>query len=78
MELRRTLAVLFSTAVCAAALMFPAPMPRSGTIEFASPQHFQQLTTADNFSDSDTTMAALRRQANAALASLQAAAANRP
>jgi len=26
MELRRTLAVLFGTAVCAAALMFPAPV----------------------------------------------------
>jgi hypothetical protein len=74
MKLRRTFAVLFSAAGCAVALMFPAPRP--GTIELT--QHFQQLASADNFADGDATMAALRQQADAALASLQAAAANRP
>jgi hypothetical protein len=78
MELRRTFALLFSIAVFAAALMFSAPAPRSATIKFAPPQHFQQLTSADNFADGDATMAALRQQANAALARLQTAAANRP
>ena len=78
MELRRTFAMLFGTAVCAAALMFLAPVPPSNTIEFAPPQHFQPRAGADNFADGDANMAALRRQARAALVNLQAAAANHP
>ena len=79
MELRRKFALLFSTAGCAFALMFPAPMQRSDMIEIGSPpQHVATLASAENFADSDATMAALRQQATAALASLQAAAAKQP
>jgi hypothetical protein len=75
MEFRRKFALLFSAAGCAFALMFPAPMPGLGFSEIGSPPHIGSLASAENLADGDTTMAALRQQANAALASLQAAAA---
>jgi hypothetical protein len=68
MILRREFALLVCAAVCAAALMYPAPRAYR-----ALPGH-GVASIAEISTDSDATMAALHRQASAALESLQASA----
>jgi hypothetical protein len=75
MKLRRKLALMFSVAGCAFALMFPAPMPGLDMIEMRAPQHIDFLAGAENTADSEAMMVAIRERAKAALAQLQTAAA---
>jgi hypothetical protein len=78
MQLRRKLALFFSVAVCAFALVFRAPAPSLGHAEFAPLPRFDQMASVEPLAENDATMIALRQQASAALAGLQAAAAKRP
>jgi hypothetical protein len=76
MGLRRKFAMLFSIVGCAFALLFPAPIPGLGMIEIGSPQQIELQASVENVTDIDATMVALREQAHAALARLQATATN--
>lgn len=78
MEYRRQFALLFSAAVCALALMFPAPMPGMGFGGIGATRPTGPLASLEILADNDATMIALHQQAIAALANLQAAAATRP
>ena len=69
MLMRRTCALVLSTAACAYLLMFTAP-----TIDMMT-AHAPQSVGVSADAGADATMAALHRQANDALARLQAAAA---
>jgi hypothetical protein len=74
MQLRRKLALLFSVTGCTFALAFPAPAPSLGNAEFAPLPRFDQMASVEPLAENDATMIALRQQAHAALAGLQAAA----
>jgi hypothetical protein len=74
MHMRRKLALFFSVAVCAFALVFRANAPSLGHAEFAPLPRFDQMANAEPLAENDAAMMALRQQAHAALAGLQAAA----
>ena len=78
MELRRKFALLFSVAGCAFALISSAPMLGLDMIAMRAPQHIDFMASAENTTDSEAMMVAIREQANAALATLQTAAAKHP
>jgi hypothetical protein len=71
MKLRREFAVLISAAICAVALMFPAPKASQDLAWHGAPP-FGFAGGVEMSTDGDAAMAALHQQASAALASLQA------
>jgi hypothetical protein len=76
-KFRREFAMLISAAICAIAVIFPAPKPGLGFAERAMPPT-GALANAEMLAEGDAVMAALHQQASAALASLQATSAIRP
>jgi hypothetical protein len=77
MKFRREFAVLISAAICAVALMFPAPKVSQG-LAWQSAPPFGFPGGVEMSADGDAAMAALHQQASAALASLQAGSLARP
>ncbi len=78
MKFRREFAFIITAAICAIVVTFPAPKPGPGFAARGASFEIGSQPSAETFASNETTMAALREQANAALASLQAASTARP
>jgi hypothetical protein len=75
---RREFALIISAAICAIAVIFPAPKPDLNAAVQGTRFDIGSQPSAEAIAKDDVAMAALRQQASAALASLQAASAARP
>jgi hypothetical protein len=74
----KSITAVMAAAGCAFALISSAPMLGLDMIEMRASQHIDFMASAENTTDSDAMMVAIREQANAALATLQTAAAKHP
>jgi hypothetical protein len=74
----KSITAVMAAAGCAFALISSAPMLGLDMIAMRAPQHVDFMASAENKADSDAMMVAIREQANAALATLQTAAAKHP
>jgi hypothetical protein len=70
MSIRRKFILFVCTAICAFAVMAPSPSHDLGSIESAAPSYGPTLASLEPVTE-EAGMAALRQQANLALAQLQ-------
>jgi hypothetical protein len=77
-KFRREFALLITAVICAIAVTFPAPKPGLGFAARGASFEIGSRASAETLASNEATMAALRQQASAALASLQAGSAARP